>query len=181
MTSNNIRPAAAGFVVGAASLLTVIAVLESDAVHRVEQWQRRLRMDPAERAEFDALAEQIRLDRDQHLAEAEARKARIRAKFRPDQVVTVTDREITDLSEFTVAELIGEITECKRRIRQTRQTRTTLPSTADLDQLAALIAEFDARHWDQHQKQTRLDRQRLDGASRQVHDGSEWMPQPAEL
>ncbi|WP_446224836.1 hypothetical protein ACTWPB_06825 [Nocardia sp. IBHARD005] len=166
-------------------LALVVAVLESDAVLRAEDHVHRLRLSPADRVEYDALQAELDRQATEQKARAKSAKAADRAKFRPDLVVTVTDREVTDLSDFTVSELLAEITECKRLLRLARELSYNsgradyAPVQVNNDQLTALTSEYQERAWWPNNKQlSRLDRKRLAAATEMIHDRSEWPPMP---
>ncbi|MGW4365440.1 hypothetical protein ACWEKT_07320 [Nocardia takedensis] len=171
MKRNDIRPALVGMTAGALTLAGLAAALEYDLAGRVANRVDRARMTTAQRAESDALVEQVRRHHQQIQARIDADRARRREGFRPELVTTVDG--IAALEDFTVEELITEIRERKRLLGITRSGvlrpdygRTDFQTC--VEQLAALREEFDHRRW-RAAGISRLDRRRLAAAADEVH------------
>ncbi|MFD4432067.1 hypothetical protein [Nocardia sp. NPDC058497] len=185
MSNTTIQVAAISLTASIAGVIALVAAADSGFDVRAEQWVRRIRMSADERAEFDALEEQIEQRRQAREAFLDARTAEARAKFRTELVSTVSGRYVHELAEFTVAELVEEIVAVKQRLNTERKamsysdTPEATEHRAAIDardgQLAALTAEFDFRNdWQRRKDLGRLDGQRLRAASDMVRDGSEW-------
>lgn len=180
-TLSVISISASAGVVGTVALL---AAADAGMDNRFEVWLRRMRLSPAERAEYDELEQQIARTQQQRAAQAAAHKAKARAKFRADLVSTVSGRAIAELGEFTVSELVAEIVAAKQRLRAERAAQSFEPTAvanehraeirAWADQLAALTEEFEIRADWRRKDVTPMERQRLRAGRDLIHDHSEW-------
>ncbi|MBH0777277.1 hypothetical protein [Nocardia bovistercoris] len=106
------------------------------------------------------------------VAERDADREALRAGFRPELVTTAPG--VTTLADFTVVQLLAEITERRRRLEnhgfsvyRPEYLRTDFQLNAE--QLEALRAEFDRRRYQPGGAITRRDRRRLDAAVDEVY------------
>ncbi|TDP38753.1 hypothetical protein [Nocardia ignorata] len=189
MSHTNIQVAALSVTVSVIGVAALVAAAETGIDVRVEQWVRRMRMSPTERAEFDELETQIEQANQARTAYLEARQAENRAKFRADLLVAVNGRYVRDMTELTVPELVAEIAAVKQWLRTERQTQSYGATPEAVEHRAAIEAraghldalnvEFNARNDWRRKDITRLDRQRLRAGAEMVRDGSEWPNLPS--
>ncbi|MGN2642478.1 hypothetical protein ACTD5D_41155 [Nocardia takedensis] len=176
--NQDIRTALIAFTAGIAATAVVAAVLDSGIDAEVEEWIHRMRMTPAERAEYDALVEAEKQNNADTPREYIRRAEATFALWRPEMVVTVTDRTITTPTDFTVPELLGELRERKALLATARNgyyrtSRGSEEIQAGTDQMAALRAEFDIRRvrsW----KLPPLDRRRINAAAAEVYRSTDY-------
>ncbi|WP_330186026.1 hypothetical protein OHB26_39370 (plasmid) [Nocardia sp. NBC_01503] len=181
MHRNNIKPIVIGVGAGAVTIGALLAWFELDPPHALREAVERLRLTPAERAEWKhaKTAEAARTAK--LVRQHEQRKAATWAKF--DPAILTAAAAGTGLAELTVPELLAEI-EAAQAAKKSAWVADWTAETSQAravwdDQLGALREEFDRRRWGRNRLGVPLfDQARLGAAWDWVHDHNREMPEP---
>ncbi|MEV6070044.1 hypothetical protein AB0L82_26160 [Nocardia sp. NPDC052001] len=152
MHSNDFRTAVViGLACGAVATFATIAILVNDLDARIPDAINRLRLSPADRADYDRILREQKARREFDVHAREQVQIQIRAKFRPELLSGPIARE---LSELSVSELISEVRYAKnRKCAEMVAVDPGYPVERDArvwaPQLEALRSEFESRDPDE--------------------------------